>query len=124
MKLYARPGTIVKIMVYHKLSWKVFWILFVYGKLAFWKLEKLIAQNSEAQTGCPITYTYTKQEGRELVKPFSVKEISADHIFPYKIPDYVKYKYTKVWYFRYLPKPVFRWLEKHFGWHLLITAEA
>lgn len=124
MKLYTRPGSAVKIMVYHKKSWKVFWILLVYGKCAFWKLGKLIARYSEAQTGCPITYTYTKKEAGELLNPFTVTRISADHIFPYKISEYVRYTYVKVWYFRYLPKPIFAWLEKQFGWHLLVTATA
>ncbi len=122
IKKYTKPGTVVKIMVYYRFSWKVFWILFSYGKGAFWKLKKLIAQYSEAQTGCPITYTYSKREARELLRGFKIKDISVDHIFSYKISDYVKYKYTKVWYFRYLPKFIFSWLEKNFGWHLLITA--
>ena len=71
--------------------------------------------------GCPITYTYSKKEIIDLLKEFKVVDISADHIFPYKISDYIKYQYNKVWYFRYLPKPIFRWFERKFGWHLLIT---
>src|SRR5580692_7134942 len=59
LKKYARPGTIVKVMVYHRRSWKVLWILLGEGKGQFWKLRELVAKNSEAQTGCPITYTYT-----------------------------------------------------------------
>lgn len=124
IKKYTKSGTVIKIMVYHRYSWKVFWILLVYGKGAFWKLKELIAKNSEAQTGCPITYTYSKKEVKELLEGFKIIDISVDHIFPYKIPDYIKYRYNKVWYFRYLPQPIFRCLEKHFGWHLLVTAVA
>ena len=34
----------MKIMVYNRWSWKVLWILFVYGKGQFWKLDRLIAR--------------------------------------------------------------------------------
>jgi 2-polyprenyl-3-methyl-5-hydroxy-6-metoxy-1,4-benzoquinol methylase len=119
---YTRKGTIIKIMVYYRYSWKVFWILLRYGKGAFWRIKELIAENSEAQTGCPITYTYSKKEAVNLLKPFKITEISVDHIFPYKISDYVQYRYNKVWYLRFLPRKFFRWLERNFGWHLLITA--
>jgi len=119
---YSKEGTVIKIMVYYSFSWKVFWILINYGKGAFWKLKELIARHSEAQTGSPVTYTYSRKEARELLKGFKIVRMSVDHIFPYKISDYVKYKYIKVWYFRFLPKFLFSFLERHFGWHLLITA--
>lgn len=125
MRYYARPGTTVKIMVYHRYSWKVLWILLTYGKGRFWRLAELVAQHSEAQTGCPVTYTYTRREARQLLESagFKIKEMWVDHIFPYRISDYIQYRYVKTWYFRWLPKPVFRWLEHRFGWHLCITAE-
>jgi 2-polyprenyl-3-methyl-5-hydroxy-6-metoxy-1,4-benzoquinol methylase len=125
MRYYAQPGTTVKIMVYYRYSWKVLWILLTYGKGQFWRLAELIAQHSEAQTGCPVTYTYTRREARQLLESagFKVREMWVDHIFPYRIPDYIQYSYVKTWYFRWLPKPVFRWLERNFGWHLCITAE-
>src|SRR5262249_5946934 len=74
---YAQPGTTVKIMVYHQHSWKVLWILLTEGKGQFWKLRELVARNSEAQTGCPITYTYSRREGRDLLERngFRVKNI-------------------------------------------------
>jgi len=122
IKHYTKPGTTVKIMVYYRYSWKVFWILLTQGKGAFWRTKELVAKNSEAQTGCPITWTYSSKDIRRLLKGFKITDISIDHIFPYKISDYVKYKYNKVWYFRFLPKSIFRWLEKHFGWHLCVTA--
>lgn len=122
---YSHPGTILKIMIYYRYSWKVLWILLTYSYGAFWNLKKLIAKYSEAQTGCPITYTFTKREIKKLLNKygFEIKGMGVDHIFSYKIPDYKQYKYKKVWCFRYLPKFIFRWLEKKFGWHLCITAE-
>jgi len=44
-----------------------------------------------------------------------------DHIFPYRIQDYVRYRYVKEWHFRILPEPAFRALERLFGWHLCLT---
>ena len=122
---YARPGTTIKIMVYHRRSWKVAQILLTEGRGEFWNLQELVAKNSEAQTGCPVTYTYTRREGRELLERhgFRVTDVRVEHIFPYRISDYVKYQYVKEWYFRWMPRPLFRALERRLGWHLLLTSE-
>jgi 2-polyprenyl-3-methyl-5-hydroxy-6-metoxy-1,4-benzoquinol methylase len=123
---YAHQGSTIKIMVYHRHAWKVFWILATYGKGQFWRLAELVARHSEAETGCPVTYTYTRREVDDLLRGygFQVKEIWVDHIFPYRIPDYVQYRYVKVWYFRCMPEFLFHWLERRFGWHLCVTAQA
>ena len=121
---YVEPGSTVKVMVYHRYSWKVFWILLTEGYGAFWKLDELIARNSEAQTGCPVTYSYSRQSVKSLFGGFSIQKTEVDHIFSYRIADYVQYRYIKEWYFRYLPQPVFRWLERQFGWHLCVTGTA
>jgi len=125
LKEYTRPGTTVKIMVYHRRSYKVAWILLAEGRGQFWKLPDLVAQNSEAQTGCPVTYTYTRGEGRKLLElhGFHVTDVRVEHIFPYLIRDYVEYRYVKKLYFRWLPQGLFRVLERQFGWHLLLSAE-
>lgn len=120
---YVKPGSTVKIMVYYRYSWKVLWILLNYGKGQFWRVNELVARYSEAQEGCPVTYIYSKQEARELLQGFEIVDMQVEHIFPYYIPDYKQYKYTKEWYFRWMPQPLFRWLEKNFGWHLCITAQ-
>ncbi len=122
MRHYVQPGGTVKIMVYHRYAWKVLWILLTYGNGQFWRLDELIARHSEAETGCPVTYTFSPGEIRRLLDGFEIVEMWVDHIFPYRIPDYVQYRYVKVWYFRWMPKPLFRWLERHFGWHLCVTA--
>ena len=124
-RYYLAPGGTLKLMVYNHRSWKVFWILMTYGKGAFWKLRRLIAENSEAQTGCPVTYTYTPDDMRRLLGPdFAIEDVQIDHIFPYKIPEYTRHEYVKTWYFRYLPKGVFRAMEQRLGWHLCVTARA
>jgi len=53
-----------------------------------------------------------------------VTEAWVDHIFSYRIPDYVQYRNVKVWYFRWMPQLLIRWLERRLGWHLCVTAEA
>jgi 2-polyprenyl-3-methyl-5-hydroxy-6-metoxy-1,4-benzoquinol methylase len=125
LRQYARPGTTIKIMVYHRHSYKVGWILLTEGRGQFWKLSELVAKSSEAQTGCPVTYTYTRHEGRQLLEShgFLVRKVEVEHIFPYRISDYVQYRYVKEPYFRWMPQPLFRSLERRFGWHLLLTGE-
>src|SRR5580704_14162088 len=68
LRNYVRPGSTVKIMVYHRYSWKVLWILMTYGRFQFWKLTELVARYSEAETGCPVTYSYSKRELRHLIE--------------------------------------------------------
>jgi SAM-dependent methyltransferase len=125
IRKYTAPESSVKIMVYHRWSWKVLWILFVYGKGQFWKIGRLIAEHSEAQTGCPVTYSYSRRQGRHLLEEhgFQVTEARVDHIFPYSIPEYVQYRYKMVWYFRWMPRRLFRFLESVLGWHLCLTAQ-
>lgn len=120
---FSRRGTTLKLMVYNRYSWKVFWML-LQERMRFWKLDEIIAKHSEAQTGCPITYSYSKNTIRSLVDGFEVKEIFIDHIFPYQIPKYVKYEYEKEWYFRILPERIFRMIERSIGWHLCVTSVA
>jgi 2-polyprenyl-3-methyl-5-hydroxy-6-metoxy-1,4-benzoquinol methylase len=124
IRSFTKPGTEIRIMVYNRYSWKVFWIIMKHGWGQFWKADDLVAKYSEAQTGCPVTYSYSKKQFSELLEKygFRVKELFVDHIFPYRIPDYVQYRYVKVWYFRLIPDAVFRWLERHFGWHLCVSA--
>lgn len=119
---YVHERSELKLMLYHRHSWKVLWILATEGRFAFWKLEELVARNSEAQTGCPVTYTYTRKSVEQLLAGFTIEDSFVDFIFPYRIPDYVEYRYVKNWYFRALPPGMFRAVERRFGWHLCITA--
>ncbi|MDQ3799085.1 MAG: class I SAM-dependent methyltransferase [Acidobacteriota bacterium] len=121
---FVHADSTLKLMVYYRYAWKVFWILMKEGKGTFWNLDRHIARSSEAQTGCPVTYSYTKKTIHDLLGDgFKAEDVFVDHIFPYRIPDYVKYEYVKEWYFRYLPENVFRALERKFGWHLCVTAK-
>ncbi|MEE9166836.1 MAG: class I SAM-dependent methyltransferase [Candidatus Neomarinimicrobiota bacterium] len=122
---YADSKTTIKIMVYHRYSWKVFWILLTYGRGQFWRLRELVARHSEAQTGCPVTHVFTRLEICDLLSRYGISVTNAqfDHIFPYRIPDYRNHRYSKLWYFCWMPGPLFRFLERHWGWHLCLTAE-
>ncbi len=125
VRKYVSPESTLKIMVYNRWSWKVLWILFGYGKGQVWKMNRLIAEYSEAQTGCPVTYSYSRTSGRKLLEDhgFGVTNVMVDHIFAYVIPEYVQYRYKMEWYFRWMPKSLFRALERLFGWHLCLTAK-
>jgi SAM-dependent methyltransferase len=122
LKQYCKPETELRIMLYTRWSWKVLWILATYGKGAFWKLHELVRTYSEAESGCPVTFHYSFGGFRKLMAGFRVNRIWKDHIFPYRIEKYVKYEYEWVWYFRWLPMPVFRWLEHRLGWHTMVVA--
>lgn len=112
IRKFAGSGTIFKVMVYHCWSWKALRIWLGYDQ-------------PEAQAGCPIARTYSRRAARKLIEAwgFRVTEMRVEHIFPYSIPEYVRHEYKKVWYFRWMPRPLFRLLERTIGWHLLITAE-
>lgn len=119
---YLGPESELRIMLYSKWCWKVLWIILKYSGGAFWRAKELVRAYSEAQTGCPVTYYYSFREIRQLLLAFQILEIRKDHIFPYQIEKYVHYEYEKVWYLRWMPKRLFRWMEQKYGWHTLVTA--
>jgi ubiquinone/menaquinone biosynthesis C-methylase UbiE len=121
---YTQAGTTVKLMLYHRYSWKVLSILLTSRSGRFWRLQEAIARHSEAQTGCPVTYTYTPKEVRNLLRRFEICDIKIDHIFKYRVSDYVNYRYVVASPFAWMPSGLFHWFERHFGWHLCVTARA
>ncbi len=119
---FVHQDSRLKVMVYHRRSWKVLSML-LRERGRFWELGEIIAKHSEAQTGCPITYSYTRNSVRTLIGDrFDIDRVYVEHIFPYRIPEYVKYQYEMEWYFRLLPKRIFRTLERTLGWHLCVDA--
>jgi 2-polyprenyl-3-methyl-5-hydroxy-6-metoxy-1,4-benzoquinol methylase len=119
-------GSVLKLMVYNRHSWKVAGIVLGHGKGRFWRADELIAEQSEAQTGCPVTFSYTRHSVQNLVEPagFRVAEVKVDHIFPYQVKEYVQYRYKKRLLFRVMPTSLMRDLESRLGWHLLVDAVA
>ena len=124
LRRYLAPDGTLKLMLYHRTSWKMLWVLLKYGKGAFWKHDALIARWSEANSGCPVTYTFTRRELERLLDDtgYVIDSMFIDHIFAWSIPEYVQHRYRKVWYFRALPQSALRLLEQRFGWHLCVTA--
>jgi 2-polyprenyl-3-methyl-5-hydroxy-6-metoxy-1,4-benzoquinol methylase len=121
---FVHPHTTLKVMVYHRWSWKVLSIVLTEAYGAWWRLDAAVARHSEAQTGCPVTYTYSRRTGSELLAGagFEVVDAQVDHIFPYRVREYVQYEYVKALPFRLLPSAVMRALEHRLGWHLCLTA--
>jgi SAM-dependent methyltransferase len=122
IRKYCHKDTELRIMVYSRWSWKGMWIVLTEGRGAFWRAEDLIRLNSEAQAGSAVTYTYSHNGVRSLLSGFDIVGIWKDHVFPYKVDKYVRYEYQWVWYLRWMPTPLFRWLERRLGWHTMVVA--
>jgi SAM-dependent methyltransferase len=120
IKKYMDKNTEVRIMLYSKYSWKSFEFFLRYGYKFRFNFKKTIQYYAEAQLDCPIAFVYSKKEVKNLLKDFDILEIKKDHIFPYIIEDYINHEYNKRYIFKILPQPIFRFLEKTLGWHLLI----
>jgi SAM-dependent methyltransferase len=122
IRKYCSPDTEVRLMLYSKLSWKVFWIIAKFGKGAFWRAAELVRDHSEAQAVSPVSSIFSFPDIRRLLRDFEIQELRKDHIFPYVIEKYVNYDYEREWYFRWMPGSWFRWLERRLGWHTLVVA--
>jgi len=110
IKKYMNKDSTLKIMLYGKDSWKNYMI-------------ECGLDQPEAQYGCPIANTYTKDEVVDLLEGYDIISIEQDHIFPYQIEPYKKGEYIKQPWFESMPDEMFKSLEKNLGWHLLITAK-
>lgn len=76
----------------------------------------------EAQSGCPIAFTYSRDDVRSLLKDFRVLDMRQEHIFPYMVEKYVRYEYELQPWFKAMPREMFAALERALGWHMLIRA--
>ena len=106
---YMNENSILKVMLYAKDSWKNYMIEAGYDQ-------------PEAQYGCPIANTYSKQEVEKLMNGFEIISIDQNHIFPYQIEPYKRGEFIKQPWFESMPDEIFNVLKKNLGWHLLITA--
>ena len=109
IKKYMNKDSTLKIMLYASESWKNYMIKAGYDQ-------------PEAQYGCPIAYTYTKDEARKLLDGFDVV-IEQNHRNPYQIEPYKRGEFVKQPWFESMPEEIFEVLKKNLGWHLLITAK-
>jgi len=124
-------GTPLKLMVYNRNSIRTLeiilesWKDILLGRVPLGEdfIDNIVAMRSEAQTGCPITRTYTPQSiTNTLSTHFKVTNITKEHIFPYQVESYKNMIYKKKMRYKILPKTLFSFLERNFGWHLCIDA--
>lgn len=106
------PQTEIRIMVYAANSLKNALV------------QKGLAQ-PEAQGGCPVANTYSKEELGELFRAagLQITEISQDHIFQWELDEYKKGKFVKLPWFQDMPKSMYESFASVAGWHLLIKAK-
>lgn len=124
-KLLNKDGEF-RFMVYSKWSYKLFWVLKTYSDTV-WnfsnKMDEAMACYSEAQTGCPISFTYTFDDIENLLSPlFTIKKIWKDHIFPYEIEPYKQGKYVISEEFKDMEEDKFNSMCKELGWHTMTIA--
>lgn len=119
---FLQPDGEMRLMLYSKVSYKLFWIMREENIWDMGRLDELIARNSEAQTGCPVTYTYTFNEVRDLLKGFTILELRKAHIFTWDLEAYKRYEYKKDAAWAGVSDAQLAELEQELGWHTLIRA--
>lgn len=124
-RLVKRGGEL-RIMVYAKVSYKLFFLMRETGVWDFARIDELLGEYSEAQSGCPVTYSYTEDDVRTSLLPpadWDVVSVEKDHIFAYSIPEYRQHQYVRERCWANVSDDDFRKLERELGWHLLIRAK-
>jgi SAM-dependent methyltransferase len=120
---YMSPASELRLMVYSRVSYKLFWIMREEGIWDMSRIDELVARNSEAQTGCPITYTYTDDTLRTLLDGFHLLDARKAHIFTWDVDAYRQYEYRKADEWAHVGDAELAALEKELGWHLLVRAK-
>jgi len=122
IRKFMTPESEFRLMVYSRVSYKLFWIMKEEGIWDMGRIDELIARNSEAQTGCPVTYSYTYDSVRTLLQGYRVLDASKSHIFTWDIPAYRRYEYKKDAAWANVSDEELASLEKEIGWHMLVKA--
>jgi SAM-dependent methyltransferase len=107
-KLLDQDG-VFKFMVYAKNSWK--YAMIQDGLDQF-----------EAQADCPYADVFTVEDIKNLLTKFNIESIDQDHCFMFNIPEYKKGNFVLESWFEHLPHLMKQAVNKHLGWHLLVTA--
>ncbi len=124
IKGYMTPGVSeLRLMVYNRFSYKLFWMMKESQVWSMANIDSLIAKHSEAQTGCPVTYTYTPESVKELLAGFSIERVEKRHIFTWDIEEYKRYNYVKDSAWVDIDDKALEEMEKELGWHLLVRAK-
>jgi len=122
VKRYMGPSSELRLMVYARASYKLFWIMHEEGVWDMGRIDELVARNSEAQTGCPVTYSYTPRTIRELLDGFRIVDLAKAHIFTWDVDAYNRYEYRKAPEWANVSDEELAELERELGWHLLVRA--
>jgi SAM-dependent methyltransferase len=117
-------GQELRIMLYSKFSYKLFWAMHENERWDLSRMDDTIREFAEAQTGCPIAYTYTFDDVKELLEPwYEITDIRKDHIFIWDIEKYKNHEYVvdKAW--QVVSSETLASMEKELGWHTLVKAK-
>ena len=107
VKAFMHADSEFRLMMYARTSWK--------NMLIDAGLEQ-----PEAQSGCPVAFTYTHEELRELLADYEILDLHQDHIFPYLVEKYVRHEYEFEPWFKAMPDEMFKAMERALGWHTLV----
>jgi len=122
LRRYMTPQSELRLMVYARVSYKLFAIMREEGVWDMSRIDELIAKNSEAQSGCPVTYTYDEAGARALLEGFRILDLHKAHIFTWDVDAYKQYEYKKAAEWARVSDDELAALEQELGWHLLIRA--
>ena len=120
-KLLAPHGEL-RLMVYSRVSYKLFWLMHEEGLWDLSRIDEIIARSSEAQTGCPVTYTYSFDDVAALLAGFEVVDVRKAHIFTWNVDAYIRHEYVKDAPWANVSDAELAALEKELGWHTLVRA--
>ena len=114
-----------RFMVYSKVSYKLFWLMMENNIKDISKGLKMICNESEAQTNCPMTHIYDFDDIRNklLDERFEILKIWKDHIFTYELSNYKKNIYIKDDYWCNISDENIKKLSSELGWHTMVIAK-
>jgi hypothetical protein len=116
------PDSELRLMVYSRISYKLFSIMKQEGIWDLSRIDELLARNSEAQSGCPVTYSYDDEGAAALLDGLQILEMRKAHIFTWDVDAYVRHEYVKAPEWANVSDEELTRLERELGWHLLIRA--
>ena len=121
---YMDKNTELRVMLYSKISYKMFWVMMETGVRDLNNAD-LIRKNAEAQFGCPVAYVYTFEEIKNMVKKYgiNVEKIWKDHIFTWDVVEYKNNEYVKDEYWKNVDEKLLREYERELGWHTLFVGK-
>lgn len=121
---YLTEGGEFRCMLYSRFSYKLFWLMDSYNTWNFATADSLVQEYSEAQSGCPVTYTYTFDEVKDLLAPtLEIKDIWKDHIFMWQIEPYKRNEFIRETPFEGATDEYLAKMCKELGWHTMIIAQ-